>query len=148
MESVSIRDMLESDLAAVHAIETVSFSSPWSEDSIVSEIRSTHSITRAAVLDDSVVGYVMAKLILDEGQLLDISVHPNYRRMKVASMLMDDLVSILRADGCKSLFLEVRGSNTNAVNLYGRYGFVPVSTRKDYYINPPEDAIIMKLEIK
>jgi len=148
MNQVMVRDMQPDDLPAVHAIEIVSFSSPWSWQSVAAEIASSQSVRLVAVIEDAVAGYVMARQVLDEGQLLDIAVHKDNRRAGIAGLLISELLLRLRQGGCKSLYLEVRESNAPAIKLYEKYGFRMISKRKDYYKNPVEGALIMKLGIE
>lgn len=147
MRSITIRDMQTSDVPEVAAIERASFSTPWSENSLYGEVYGRYSIARVAVLDDRVAGFIIARLILDEGHLLDLAVHPDYRKRGIAGMLVKDVIRGLQINSCRSFFLEVRASNNAAKVLYGNLGFKIISTRKDYYKNPVEDALVMKLEI-
>lgn len=139
--------MQPGDVPYVTDIERVSFSTPWSENSIYSEVYGRYSITRVAVMDDRIVGYVMARLILDEGHLLDLAIHPGFRKRGIARMLMEDVIRGLRFNRCKAFFLEVRTSNSAALKLYGDLGFNVIGTRKNYYKNPVEDAFIMMLDL-
>jgi ribosomal-protein-alanine N-acetyltransferase len=148
MQTLSVRDMQVADLPAVIAIEKASFTSPWSEESVLSEIYSSQSLTRVAIENQNIVGYYIAKLVIDEGQLLDIAVKPECRQQGIADLLMGDLLSGLRLKRVVKLFLEVRATNAAAINLYRKYGFASISTRKNYYKNPVEDAYIMMVELK
>jgi ribosomal-protein-alanine N-acetyltransferase len=139
--------MIPSDLEAVSAIETASFSAPWSAGSIIAEIGRPGSITRVAAAGDQIAGYVIARHLLDEGQLLDMAVHPEQRRRGIAGALMEELVRTLRQQGCRVLYLEVRATNIAALRLYEKSGFAAISRRKDYYKHPVEDALIMKREV-
>jgi ribosomal-protein-alanine N-acetyltransferase len=100
-----------------------------------------------AAAGDHVAGYVIARHLLDEGQLLDMAVHPEQRRRGIADGLMEELVRIMRQQGCRVIYLEVRATNVPALRLYEKSGFAAIGTRKDYYKNPVEDALIMKLEL-
>jgi [ribosomal protein S18]-alanine N-acetyltransferase len=142
-----IRDMRLADISAVAAIENESFTSPWSENSLRAEIGSYGSVARVAVLDGDVAGYSIAKKVLDEAQLLDLAVMPEFRRRGIAGLLMEDLIRLLRVDGVENIYLEVRASNVAAGRLYERSGFTVTGKRKDYYSNPVEDAILMTLKI-
>jgi ribosomal-protein-alanine N-acetyltransferase len=147
MQSISIRDMLVSDIPAVIAIENASFTSPWSEASVLSEINASQSLTRVATVNESIVGYIIAKQILDEGQMLDLAVQLEFMRQGIADLLMRDLISGLRVSGVINLYLEVRATNAAAIRLYEKFGFTRISIRKDYYKNPVEDAYVMMLGI-
>ena len=139
--------MITTDLEAVSAIENASFSSPWSAGSIIDAIGRHGYITRVAAAGDQIDGYIIAIHLADEGQLLDIAVHPGQRHMGIAGALMEELLRIMREQGCRVLYLEVRSSNIPAIGLYEKLGFISISTRKGYYKNPVEDALVMKLEL-
>jgi [ribosomal protein S18]-alanine N-acetyltransferase len=144
---VDVRNMKVEDIPSVVAIETASFTTPWSEASLHGEIDSYGSTARVAVLGDQVVGYVIAKKVLDEAQLLDLAVMQAHRRQGIARMLMEDLIQGLRYNGAAKIYLEVRASNIAAIELYGSFDFATTGVRKGYYNNPVEDAILMALEI-
>jgi len=135
------------DITEVYAIELASFPSPWSEDMLRYEVGADGALTRVAVCDDRVAGYVMAMQVLDEAQLLRIAIMKSCRRRRIAKMLMDDLVSRLKQRGVAKIYLEVRVSNSAAINLYRGFGFSDDRIRKDYYSSPVEDARVMTLEI-
>ncbi len=148
MQGTSVRDMQVSDLPSVMVIERSSFTSPWSEDSVLSDLYSGQSMTRVALINESIAGYFIARQVIDEGQLLDIAVKPEYRQQGIAELLMQDLISGLRMKLVVKLFLEVRANNVAAIRLYEKFGFNTISTRKNYYKNPIEDAYIMMVELK
>ena len=148
MNAMLIRDMLPDDVPAVAAIERISFSTPWSENSFYSEVYGKYSIARVAVLNERIVGYVIARLILDEGHLFDLAVRPEFRMRGIARMLMEDVMRGLQINRCKAFFLEVRASNSAALKLYEEAGFRVIGTRKNYYKAPMEDACIMMLDLE
>ena len=78
---------------------------------------------------------------------MNLAVAPEKRRMGVAQRLLDALFLELRARGITSLALEVRASNLAAQNLYEKNGFAQVGCRKNYYVNPREDALILRKEL-
>jgi [ribosomal protein S18]-alanine N-acetyltransferase len=144
---VSVRYMKLSDIPAVLAIETQAFTSPWSEESLRSEVGAHGSVARVAVYRGNIAGFVMARTVLDEAQLLHIAVMQEYRRRGIARLLMEDLIDFLRSSGTVKIFLEVRISNIAAINLYRSLDFTGCGTRTCYYRNPAEDAKVMMLEI-
>ena len=97
--------------------------------------------------DGRVLGYLFFTAVLDEGGVDNIAVHPEARRQGIASALLDTFHRYGREHGLVSLFLEVRASNQNAFSLYDKLGYREVGRRKNYYLAPKEDAIIMKLEL-
>jgi ribosomal-protein-alanine N-acetyltransferase len=137
--------MYPEDVPDVVRIERDSFNMPWSETSFYSEIYSRYSITRVAELDGEIVGYIIVKQIADECHLLNLAVHPDYRRRGIAKKLFNNIIEELKLNNCRFLYLEVRMSSIAARRLYEGFGFKVVGIRKNYYLNPTEDAIIMML---
>ena len=90
------------------------------------------------------IGFVAARRATDEGEILNIAVHPDFRRRGIASGLLQAALEALRASGATSIFLELRASNLPARALYHHHGFVPSGVRKTYYRDPVEDALQMR----
>lgn len=147
MRQVLIREMWEQDIPSIGLIERMSFSTPWSEYSFLAEIHKPNSIAKAAVLDNIIIGYICIEQVLDEAHILNLAVHPEYRNMGIATMLVSHIMEELRIKECRFIYLEVRASNHIAQMLYKSFGFRVTGTRKKYYIFPDEDAVIMTLEI-
>ncbi|HET6515244.1 MAG TPA: ribosomal protein S18-alanine N-acetyltransferase [Thermodesulfovibrionales bacterium] len=147
MKKILIRDMREGDIPHVVQIERLSFPTPWSETSFLNEIYKLRSLARVAIFDEVIAGYLCAEQVLDEGHILNLAVHPDFRGMGVAKVLVKQVMEEMRQNGCRVLYLEVRSSNAIAKRLYERFGFRVIGTRKRYYVTPEEDAIIMAGEI-
>lgn len=103
------------------------------------------SLPQVIVLEEEekVIGYVVCWLIEDEAQIANLAVHPDYRRKGVAEAVMHNVLERLKADGAAFVILEVRPSNRAAAALYEKLGFSVLGTRKGYYRNPDEDAVLM-----
>lgn len=143
-----IRRMREADLAAVRAIEAMSFSNPWSEDTFRGEIQNTPVSSPLVVVrrpGDEVVGYLIYWQIRDDVQVNNIAVHPECRGRGLGEAMMRFAIAKVRAAGAEFMTLEVRQSNTSAVALYKKLGFEALGTRKNYYTRPDEDACVMGL---
>ncbi len=138
--------MTEEDIPDAVQIERMSCSTPWSEALFFGELKNPRSVSRAARLGRLLVGYLCANLVADEGHIHNLAVHPEFRRLGVASALIEDAISILRDGGARFIYLEVRDSNEAARQLYGRFGFEVIGMRKDYYQSPVEHAAIMLLK--
>ena len=147
MKKIVIRDMHEQDIPSVVQIEQSSFSTPWSAPSFLNEIHKSRSIAKVAVSDGTVIGYICAEQVLDEGHILNLAVHSGYRRMRIAACLVKNIIEDLKLAKCRSLYLEVRVSNLIAQGLYKGFSFKIIGIRKTYYLAPEEDAVIMMLEI-
>ncbi len=143
---IKIQVMNESHVEQVADLEKLCFSSPWSENSIRSELTNPLSLWLVAVEADLLVGYVGSQTVIDEADMMNVAVNPNYRRMGIARDLVQALVQALAAKQVNSLTLEVRASNEAAKALYEQLGFLQVGRRPNYYRNPREDALILKKE--
>jgi ribosomal-protein-alanine N-acetyltransferase len=136
--------MTEGDLDAVMAIEKVSFPSPWGRILFLEELNSAHSFPMVATdAEGVVVGYICPMLIIDEGHILNVAVHPNCRGRGCGRMLVEHILAECRSQDAEFVSLEVRPSNTVAISLYSDLGFVVSGRRKAYYENG-EDAILME----
>ena len=147
MTSITIREMSPDDVPVIAEIEKASYTMPWSETTFLSEVYSRHSITRVAELNGKIVAYICIKQVADEGALMNLTVHPDHRRQGIAYTIFSNALEDLRSNSCRFLFLEVRISNIAAKKLYEKLNFKVVGTRKDYYLRPTENAIVMMLEL-
>ena len=82
--------------------------------------------------------------MIDETDMMNIAVHPDYRNCGVASELISQLSLQLKERGSRGLMLEVRESNAAAISLYKKHGFLQVGCRRNYYRNPRENALILR----
>ena len=142
---MSVR-MYESHVAAVAELEKICFSDPWSEKSVASELNNKLALWLVAEEENRVAGYIGSQTCGDESDVMNVAVHPDFRRRGIAEALVKDLVDQLKAIGSRCLTLEVRASNVPAIALYEKMGFAEVGRRKNYYRNPREDALIMRKE--
>ncbi len=135
-----IRKAVPGDLSAVVAIERRCFNDPWSAASFRSIMRGTGLV---ATWDERVVGYLFARRIDREAEIVNFAVDPDRRRAGIGRALIDEVISRLEASGVQSIFLEVRASNSGARHLYAERGFAEVGKRERYYRRPVEDAVVM-----
>jgi ribosomal-protein-alanine N-acetyltransferase len=143
-----VRRMKEEDLASVRAIEALSFSSPWSDNTFRGEIQNTSVSFPLVVVrrpDDEVVAYIIFWQIREDVQVNNIAVRPDCRGQGIAEALMRYVIDKVRKAGATFMTLEVRPSNTAATNIYKKLGFEVLGTRKNYYTKPDEDALILGL---
>jgi ribosomal-protein-alanine N-acetyltransferase len=137
-----IRRLTYADLPQVIAIERRSYPAPWSLAMFVLELSKPSGICLAAREDDRIVGYCICSRYDTVWHIMNVSVDPDYRRRGIATALLRDVLD--RAGGASQRYtLEVRRSNTGAMELYRRLGFRPAGVRRRYYQDNGEDAIVM-----
>jgi [ribosomal protein S18]-alanine N-acetyltransferase len=142
-----IRELRERDIPEILKIERMSFSSPWSELAFSQEICKPHAFSKVALLQEKIIGYLCVNLIFDEGHILNLAVHPDFRRQGIATKLLKEILNAAGGKGCEVFYLEVRGSNAEARMFYERLGFRIAGVRKNYYVSPVEDASLMVLRV-
>lgn len=128
-------------------IERLCFNDPWSERSIAAELSCKLSLWLVALDGERVVGYVGSQTVLDQADMMNLAVHPEYRRQGIGLMLTRRVCEELIKKGVNALLLEVRASNAPAKALYEGMGFTVAGVRPNYYRNPREDAFIMRKEL-
>ena len=141
-----IETMNASHVAQIAELEKICFSDPWSEKSINSELNNELAIWLTAIVGERVAGYIGSQTVIDETDMMNVAVHPDFRRRGIAETLVNELVQHLKVRGSHCLTLEVRASNTPAIALYEKLGFTDIGRRKNYYRNPREDALILRKE--
>lgn len=143
-EGIEIRVADPEDIFSIYEISTLCFPISWSITSIKGELTSnTHARYVVAVENGAVVGFAGLWMIVDEGHITNIAVHPDSRRKGIGVLLMDKLMSISKNENLIGITLEVRKSNLSAQGLYKKFGFVEEGVRRNYYSDNGEDAIIM-----
>lgn len=147
-----IRPMVLKDVDSVLSIEDVSFPTPWNRNMFCQELDlsfSRHLIasTSTAERNAEIVGYIVFWIIQDETQLQRIAVKNDLRQTGIGGLLIKEMISMCRTEGVVRGSLEVRSSNHAALSLYKKNGFVINGTRKGYYTDTREDALIMCFDI-
>ncbi len=133
-------------------LEERCFSVPWSRKSFEAELVG-NDFSQILMIphpedgqESKVIGYICAWIIFEEIRFLNLAVHPEFRRHGLAKTLIHEVLRRGSDAGCCRGMLEVRAANTAARNLYETFHFQAYATRKSYYTNPTEDAILMTLE--
>src|SRR5689334_3682871 len=138
---LEIRRLAYSDLPDVIAVERRAFPSPWSLAMFVLELSKPASICVAAISNGDVAGYLICSRYHTVWHLMNVAVDLDYRRLGVASRLIEHLLE--EAGGEERYTLEVRVSNTEAIRMYESFGFRSAGVRRSYYHDNNEDALIM-----
>ena len=144
----SLARMREPDLAEVLAIEEAIYSHPWTRGNFSDSLRAGYEC-RTLRLDAGLIGYFVLMAAAGEAHLLNLSVAARHQRSGHGAQLLAEAMSLARGLGARSLFLEVRPSNSAAKALYTRFGFRKVGVRRAYY--PAhfgrEDALVLTLKL-
>ena len=115
-------------------------SSAFNKSYLDTLIKGNNSFIYVYLIEDKVCGYLMILDSIDVYEILAIAAVEEYRNKGIAQELLDKIKT-------KDIFLEVRESNQTAINFYKKNNFKEISIRKNYYSEPTENAIIMKLEV-
>jgi len=143
-EIYKIRYMVEDDIDDVLKVENDSFTVPWSRLGFINELNhNEHAHYLVIEYNDEIVGYCGLWVIIDEAQITNIAIHSGYRGLKLGHQLLTHVIELARTLGAINLSLEVRVSNKVAQNLYRKMRFKSGGTRKNYYIDNQEDALVM-----
>ena len=138
-----IREANIKDVKALALLDEICFDNPWSAEAIRHDIEfGEHLIYFVAQTDNKIIGYICAQTILDECDIRRVCVHPDLRRLNVASILMQALIHVSEEAGVKCHTLEVKEGNEAALGLYRNFGFIENGRRAGYYADG-SDAILM-----
>ena len=138
----------ESHIPEAAEIEALCFSDPWSANALRFLLPSD-SVAAFTCIDEAtgrVCAYCGMSYVLDEGEIVNVAVHPDYRRRGYARAVLGALFRFADAHGIRHLVLEVRASNVAAQALYRSLGFTEVGIMPAYYVKPVENACVMALE--
>lgn len=144
--SVTFRRMEAADLDGVMEIEQAAFHDAWTREMISAEL--APDFFRCPLVmetDGRLCAFAFLWLFEDEAHLNNFAVHPRFRRKGLGLKFLHYIFERFREN--KELFLEVRASNSAAINLYHTCGFRQIDLRKKYYMDG-EDALVMKKELK
>jgi ribosomal-protein-alanine N-acetyltransferase len=144
----------EGDLAALLELERRSFSQPWSAASFRGEMRDPgrgrvlllRELPEGGEGSVDLLAYCAFQVVIDELHILDLAVRPERRRGGWARRLLARVLDLGARRGARLALLEVRRSNGPALALYRAAGFEVSGTRRDYYAQPREDALLLRLE--
>jgi [ribosomal protein S18]-alanine N-acetyltransferase len=93
--------------------------------------------------DGSACGFLVARTVADQGEILNLAVAPASRRAGHASGLLQRAITEFRRQGITDVFLEVRESNSAGISFYQSHDFARTGERPGYYQNPAEVAVLM-----
>ena len=141
------------EFAHCHVDEVVriesTFRAPWTREMFLQELRQRDELAYSlvAVIDERVVGYALNWFVADEVHIVNLAVHPHWRRRGIARYLLREVFDTARRRGMVIATLEVRCNNQPAIELYQSIGFREVALRKKYYADNGEDALVMLADL-
>jgi len=143
-ERFTIERMTAADINDVRRIETIAFPTQWPSDAFYNELhnnRSAHYFT--GWLGEKIVAYGGIWVVMEDSHITTVAVDPEFRGRKFGDLLLAHMIDEAIERGAAWMTLEVRESNVLAQKLYRKYGFTTVATRKAYYSDNNENALVM-----
>jgi [ribosomal protein S18]-alanine N-acetyltransferase len=119
----------------------------WSREALEETLEREPGHFLVGLYDQQIAGFIIGRRIREEGEILNLAVHPKARRRGVANALTKAMLDAFVCAGVSSVHLEVRESNSSAIDLYQRVGFRLASRREGYYHAPEEAALLLRLEL-
>ncbi len=146
---MTIREMTFDDIDAVIAIEREVFppSEVWSDNGFATHLIRSDALYLVAEDGQGVHGYAGMLLMGEEGEVTKVAVEPALRRQGIGEMLLLGLMDVSASRGVEKIYLEVRHGNRAAQRLYEKAGFTVCGERKDYYLDPREDAVLFSCSL-
>jgi ribosomal-protein-alanine N-acetyltransferase len=144
----TVRMATVADVSRVSEIEQEAFTDPWSRSAferLVVEKDPRVLFEVASLPDGKVVGYLIAWFIMDEGEIANLAVAPEWRTRGIGKLLLVTAITAARSREVGTIYLEVRDSNSAARALYASHGFEEIGRRRRYYRRPVEDALVLRL---
>ncbi|HVS46694.1 MAG TPA: ribosomal protein S18-alanine N-acetyltransferase [Verrucomicrobiae bacterium] len=141
---LSIETMTPVDINDVRRIETLSFATQWPSDAFYNELQSNRSAHYyVGRVSGRVVAYGGIWVVMEDSHITTIAVDPDFRGRKFGEILLAHLIDRAIEREAAWMTLEVRETNVGAQQLYRKYGFTTVATRKAYYSDNNESALVM-----
>jgi ribosomal-protein-alanine N-acetyltransferase len=145
-EKITIQKMDIQDLDEAICIESSYSGAPWSKSMFVEEMRNPSAYCFVMKIEgrprQRVIGFICFRNVVEESELLNICVHPDYRQLGAGKRLMEFYVDFSSRRGIKTFHLEVRSSNDSAIHLYRMFSYEASGMRKKFY-QGRFDALLM-----
>ena len=148
IKQISFESMTIEMLPSILIIENQAYPIPWSVQSFKDSISKDY-FCQVMLLDEKIIGYFIIQIILDEFQILNICISPDYQGKGLGKLQLLEIVKLAETKLMNRISLEVRASNKVAKNLYQNSGFHQIGKRKNYYPTESgkEDAYVLELAL-
>jgi ribosomal-protein-alanine N-acetyltransferase len=117
----------------------------WSTNTLAEALARHPYYLLVAWQTQQIAGFVSGRRVVDEAEILNLAVKPDFRRKGIGKALVRELLQLFAREKVANVFLEVRSSNANAIAFYQHQNFRQVGERPAYYQNPPEAALVLAL---
>ena len=144
-DTLRIVPMQLDDLDRIMEIEAASFTDAWTRSGFEESLAQAYAKMFTAKIDETVVGYCCLYHILDEGEIINVAIHPDWRGRGLGGRMLGFLLEEGLRDGVGRFILDVRESNIAAQRLYESAGFKKIALQKNFYDTPVEDGWLMEL---
>jgi len=157
--AVVIKQTVKSDIPKILDIQTECHLSIWTAEDYQKELERKDSLLLSAKFEGTLIGFMMIRMsspashLTDESaqfaelDILNFGVSQKYQKLGIGGLLFERLLNKTAGLNLESFWLEVRESNLDAINFYKKKGFLKVQVRKNFYRQPTENAIVMKLNL-
>jgi [ribosomal protein S18]-alanine N-acetyltransferase len=143
-----VRACTRDDLSAIREIlEQAPEAANWSAAALENALDVYPGHFLVSESNTAVIGFVLARQIADEAEILNLAVSPACRRHGIGKALMQHLLATFQDPKLRKLFLEVRESNAPAIAFYRSLGFAQSGRRAGYYHHPLEAALVFELNL-
>ena len=137
----------QADIPDIMELEQSCFDYHWTEEQYLLGLKKGAFKIIGIYCEQFLVGYLAFSMIVDEMEILNIGVAPEFRRQGLGANLMEGLLQICKENGINKGFLDVKVSNSAARRLYEKYGFAKIGLRKRYYPDTKEDAVLYRIDL-
>lgn len=147
--ALEVLKMTKYDVPRIIEIQLACGLEGWSAEDYEREIHRSDSFNVTAALNGETAGYLIGRFIQAEkcGELYNIGVDPRFRRKMLGNAMLKEFVNFCSSKHLEKIYLEVRESNESAIHFYLNDNFTVIGRRKNFYLNPTEDAVLMVKEI-
>ena len=141
-----VRELSELDLDSIVEIEESLYKDPWNKEAYLRDLENDIAFNYVLEHDGVILGYYGFWIMFDNVDITKVSIRKELQGKGLSNILIEDFFSRIKNLDIKTITLEVRVSNTKAINLYKKNGFKEIAIRKQYY-NDLEDAYILQKEV-